>query len=165
MRNGLPQGSVLAPLLFNIYTYDLPSMTSQKYAYDDDLALLYVSQYCKAVEDTLSQDMTTLLAYLQTWWLKLSNTKRVTAAFYLNNREVKRELDVYDNGNLLPPCRVPTYLGVKLETSLTFRLPPGGFAQNTLHPSSAFKATCWIRMGCKCLDIAHFCSFLGVLHS
>ena len=43
LRNGLPLGSALAPLPFNIYTYDLPSMTSQKYANDDDLALLHAS--------------------------------------------------------------------------------------------------------------------------
>ena len=121
LRKGLPQGSLLTLLLFNIYTYDLPSMVSQKYAYADDLALLYASRDWKAVEDTLSQDVTTLSAYLQTWKLKLSNTKTVTAVFHLNNREAKRELIVYNNGNLLPSCPVPTYLGVKLDGSLTFR--------------------------------------------
>ena len=90
LRNGLAQGSVLVTLLFNIYTYGLPFMTSQKYAYADDLALLYASRNWKAKEDTLSQDMTTLSAYLQTWRLKLRNTKTVTAAFHLNNREAKR---------------------------------------------------------------------------
>ena len=60
LRNGLPNGRVLVPRLFNIYTYDLPSMTFQKYAYANDLALLYASRDWKAVEDTLSQDMTTL---------------------------------------------------------------------------------------------------------
>ena len=59
--------------------------SSQKYAYADDLALLYASRDWKAVEDTLCQDMTTLSAYLQTWRLKLSNTKTVTTAFHLNN--------------------------------------------------------------------------------
>ena len=116
LQNGLPKGSVLPPL-FNIYTYDLPSMASPKYAYADDLALLYASRDWKAVEDTLSQDMTTLSAYLQTWRLKLSNTKTVTMAFYLNSREAKRELNVYNNGNLLPPCPIPTYLGVVAATA------------------------------------------------
>ena len=65
--------------------------------------------------------MSTLSAYLQTWRLKLSHTKTVTAAFHLNNREAKRELKVYNNGRLLPFCPTPIYLGVKLDRSLTFR--------------------------------------------
>ena len=119
LKNGVPQVSVLAPLLFNIYTYDLPSMISRKFAYADDLALLHSSGNWKDLEGTLSQDMSTLSAYLQTWRLKLS-TKTVTAAFHLNNREAKRELKVYNNGRLLPFCPTPTYLGVKLDKLLTF---------------------------------------------
>ena len=60
-------------------------------------------------------------AYLQTWRLKLSHTKKVTAAFHLNNREAKRELKVYNNSRLLPFCPTLTYLGVKLDRLLTFR--------------------------------------------
>ena len=121
LKNGVPQGSVLAPLLFNTYTYGLPSMISGKFAYADDLALLHSSGNWKGLEGTLSQDMSTLLAYLQTWRLKLSHTKTVTAAFHLNNREAKRELKVYNNSRLLPFCPTPTYLGVKLDRLLTFR--------------------------------------------
>ena len=113
LKNGVPQGSVLAPLLFNIYTYDLPSMISRKFAYADDLALLHSSGNWKDLEGTLSQDMSTLSAYLQ--------TKTVTTAFHLNNREAKRELKVYNNSRLLPFCPTPTYLGVKLDRLLTFR--------------------------------------------
>ena len=113
LKNGVPQGSVLAPLLFNIYTYDLPSMIFRKFAYADDLALLHSSGNWKDLDGTLGQDMSTLSAYLQ--------TKTVTAAFHLNNREAKRELKVYNNGRLLPFCPTPTYLGVKLDRSLTFR--------------------------------------------
>ena len=65
--------------------------------------------------------MSILSAYLQTWRLKLSHTKTVTAAFHLNNREAKRELKVYNNGRVLSFCPIPTYLGVKLDRSLTFR--------------------------------------------
>ena len=44
----------------------------------------------------------------------------MTSAFHLNNRKAKRELNVYNNGNRLPFCPVPSYLGVKLDRSLTF---------------------------------------------
>ena len=124
LKNGVPQGSVFAPLLFNIYTYNLPSTISRKFAYADnyaDLALLHSSGNWKDLEGTLSQDMFTLSAYLQTWRLKLSHTKTVTAAFHLNNREAKRELKVYNNSRLLPFCPTPTYFRVKLDRSLTFR--------------------------------------------
>ena len=83
--------------------------------------MLHSSGNWKDLEGTLSQDMSTLSAYLQTWRLKLSHTKTVMAAFHLNNQEAKRELKVYNYGGLLPFCPTPTYFGVKLNRSLTFR--------------------------------------------
>ena len=143
LKNGVPHGSVLASLLFNIYTYDLPFMISRKFAYADDLALLHSSGNWKDLEGTLSQDMSTLSAYLQTWRLNLSHTKTVTTAFHLNNREAKRELRVYNNDRLLPFCPTPTYVGVKLDRSLTI-------AQKTIIARHTAEATRGLGMGCWC---------------
>ena len=63
LKNGVRQRSVLVPLLFNIYTYDLPFMISRKFGYADDLALFHSSGNWKDLEGTLSQDMSTLSAY------------------------------------------------------------------------------------------------------
>ena len=117
LKNDVSQGLVLAPLLFNIYTYDLSSMISRKFAYADNLALLHSSGNWKNFEETLSQDMSTLSAYLQTWRLKLSHIKTMTAVFHLNNQE---ELKVYNNNRLLPFCPTSIYLGVKLDRLLMF---------------------------------------------
>jgi len=56
--------------------------------------------------------------YLQTWKLKLSTIKTVSAAFHLNNKEAKRELKVSYNNEILPFCSEPKYLGVTLDRSL-----------------------------------------------
>ena len=57
LKNGIPQGSVLAHLLFNIYTTDLPTTISRKYAYADDLAIMHADGNWQAVEGVLTKDM------------------------------------------------------------------------------------------------------------
>jgi len=121
LKHGVPQGSVLAPLLFNIYTSDLPATISRKYVYADDLAIMHADGDWLPVEGALSKDMATLGEYLQTWKLKLNTTKMVSVVFHLNNNEAKRELKVSFNNETLPFCSEPKYLGVTLDRSLTYR--------------------------------------------
>ena len=59
--------------------------------------------------------------YLQTWKLKLSTTKTVSAVFHLNNKEAKHELKVNFNNETLPFCSELKYFGVMLDRSLTYR--------------------------------------------
>jgi len=127
LRNGVPQGSVLAPLLFNIYTSDMPATISRKYAYADDLAIMHADWL--VVEGALSKDMATLGEYLQTWKLKLSTMKTMSAVFHLN-KEAKRELKVNFNNETLPFCSEPKYLGVTLDRSLTYRRQIESFARS-----------------------------------
>ena len=90
IRNGVPQGSMLAPTLFNIYISYIPSTVSKKYGYADDLALLTTHHSWEKVKRTLNQDMEKLLMYLNQWRLKLSLVKRTTTAFHLNNRDANQ---------------------------------------------------------------------------
>lgn len=121
LKNGVPQGSVLAPLLFNIYIHDLPDTISKKYGYADDLAILTTHREWKMIESTLSQDMNTLDTYLWKWRLKLSEGKTVSTVFHLFNKEAKRELNVHINKRRLEFQPTTTYLGVKLDRTLTYR--------------------------------------------
>jgi len=65
--------------------------------------------------------MATLGEYLQTWKLKLSTTKTVSAVFHLNNKEAKHELKVNFNNKTLSFCSEPKHLGVTLDRLLTYR--------------------------------------------
>ena len=77
LKNGVPQESVLAPLLFDNCTYDLQATTAERFAYANDLATLDSASNWQALEGTRTQGMATLSACLQKWKLKLSTTKTI----------------------------------------------------------------------------------------
>ena len=121
IHNGVPQGSTLAPTLFNIYISDVPKTTSKQYGYADDLALLAAHQTWEKVEETRNQYMLSLYEYLSRWRLKLSTAKTTTTAFHLNNRDTHRHLDVVEKDAPLPNNNNPVYLGVTLDRATKYR--------------------------------------------
>ena len=122
LKNGVSQGSVLAPVLFNIYMHDWPETTSKKHAlYADDVALLHSATTWKEVEFTLERGMQDLVRFFRRWRLRLSEAKTTTTPFHLNTKEAGKELVVHVNGNTLPPCANPRYLGVTLDRTLSFK--------------------------------------------
>jgi len=140
-------GSVLVPLLFSIYISDLPATVSRKNACADDLAIIHADGDWQAVEGVLTKDMETVGEYLQTWTLKLSTTKTVSAAFHLKNKEAKRELKVNFHNETLPFFSEPKYLGVTLDRSLMYRRHLESLRKTDI-TRRAPEAACWLRLGC-----------------
>ena len=73
------------------------------------------------MEEGLNKDMPILVDYLWKWRLQLRIGKAVSAAYHLNNREAKRELDVFVDNKRLMFQQAPKYLGVRLDRMLNFK--------------------------------------------
>ena len=76
--------------------------------------------------------MNTLVLYMRQWRLKLSEGKTVSTVFHLNNKEVKRELDVYIYTRCLNFQPTTTYLGVKLDRTLSYQQHLAGLTDKVM---------------------------------
>jgi len=121
LKNGVPQGSILAPCLFNIYISDIPTTLSTKLVYADDLALAFTGPDWADVENAMNRDLSTLHTYHHQNPLQISREKTAYALYHLNTRNVGRQLNISVDGKTIEFEPNLTYLGVKLDRSLTFK--------------------------------------------
>lgn len=117
---GLPQGSVLSPLLYSIYTYDLEQSVlsfCNILQYADDL-VLYTS--AKSI-DKAAASLNTALGYLKDWLdehgLTLSPTKSCVVTF--SRRRIMPAADVRYGGVMIPSKESVKFLGVILDHKMS----------------------------------------------
>lgn len=121
VNNGLPQGSVLSCFLYCLYTNDLPRIQSRLFIYADDIAIAYQAKSFKELKDATNKDLEKMSKYFKDWRLRPNIGKTVHCIFHLNNRQASRELNLTLNGKTVKYEKTPTYLGVTLDRSLTYK--------------------------------------------
>ena len=63
---GIPQGTILGPLLFILYIYDLPNCLSNSVArmYADDTHLTFASNNIESINDVMNHDLSNVNTWL-----------------------------------------------------------------------------------------------------
>ena len=73
--SGVPQGTVLGPLLFLIYINDLPDCISSSCSLFADDCLLYRKVHSKADQEALQQDLENLQEWANKWLMTFNINK------------------------------------------------------------------------------------------
>ena len=125
---GVPQGSVLGPLLYNLYTSDLPTLRNHTSLslYADDTAILYSSKNYNFLRGGLQRALDTFIGYLNDWKIRVNPSKTQTIVFtYKRNMPddvLRRRIDPIQISNVeIPWCSVVSYLGVIIDRWLRFK--------------------------------------------
>lgn len=120
VTSGVPQGSVLGPLLFLIYINDLPdAITSSIRLFADD-CVIYRNISEPSDPSKLQTDLNTISAWCNTWLMKLNVDK---CKYMRLTRTIKHTpVNTYFlNGSPLSSVTTYKYLGVQISDNLSWQ--------------------------------------------
>ena len=120
---GVPQGSVLGPLLFLLYINDLHNSIrySTPFLFADDTSLLNSGKNITSTSKQVNKDLKLLVKWLNANKISLNASKTELILFRSKSRNVKiSELKIKINGKKLYPTSSVKYLGVHLDEHLTW---------------------------------------------
>ena len=118
VTSGVPQGSVLGPILFLIYINDLPDeVCSQVRLFADDTAL-YLTMESEDSGPTLQSDLDILSMWETRWDMEFNPSKCQVVHVAGSKRPVKRDYILH--GQVLESVTCAKYLGVDISGSLTW---------------------------------------------
>ena len=123
ITSGVPQGSILGPLLFVMLINDLPSRlnTCSTLMYADDTVLFYSSKDVNEIERALCRDLQLLESWLRDNSLFLNKSKTECVLFGTASRlSTVTKFSIYVSGSLIERVSEFKYLGVVLDESLSW---------------------------------------------
>nr|XP_049700546.1 uncharacterized protein LOC126055428 [Helicoverpa armigera] len=117
---GLPQGSVLSPLLYNLYTADIGSCLNsdcQLLQYADDLVLYVINPSIADAASSLCLSLDSLHTWLLDHGLQLSAPKSSVVIF--SRKLLIPQVSVNIQGQGIPIAKKAKFLGVYLDSKLS----------------------------------------------
>lgn len=116
---GVPQGSILGPMLFILYINDIPKHDKTQIAIFADDTAIYSASWSKDVAlKNLQDHISVLEAYYLKWKIKINVTKTDIIIFSHKNKKPNKQIKMY--GESLEITNKVKYLGLILDPKLSF---------------------------------------------
>lgn len=133
---GVPQGSILGPILYNIYTSDVPRLPGggKLSFFADDSAISYSGRVINHLINNLQKGLDCYIDYLTDWKIQVNTTK--TQAIVFPHRNSKRLINppsqIIIRGEIISWSAEVRYLGLTLDKKLLFRQHIDGIVSRSL---------------------------------